>query len=128
MSRHIRKTTTCIGVNKDADQLCSHCTADQRLCFSYSESSIPLLLYTAWFMLDLVRNPDANAHIYSQIFMLWLKLGTSFDQSRNGFLNFCFQNAVERPSVYMSHEARKPVFGVSDQVRRKLVCTFSEES
>ena len=74
-------------------------------------------------MLDLVGNPDclfshANAHIYSQIFMLRLKLGASFDQSRNGFLNFCFQNAVERPSVYMSREARKPVFGVSDQVQR----------
>ena len=30
--------------NKGADQLCSICTADQRLCFHYSASTIPLLL------------------------------------------------------------------------------------
>ena len=30
--------------NKGADQLCSDCTADQRLCFRYTDSKIPLLL------------------------------------------------------------------------------------
>ena len=73
------KPTICIGENKDADQLCSNCTADQRLCFRYSDSTFPLLLiskvyissstyiqsfkllalfcdYTAWFVLDLVGN------------------------------------------------------------------------
>ena len=29
--------------NKDADQLCSNCEADQRLCFRYTDSTIPLL-------------------------------------------------------------------------------------
>ena len=29
--------------NKDADQLCRNCTADQRLCFRYTDSTIPLL-------------------------------------------------------------------------------------
>ena len=29
---------------KDADQMCSNCTADQHLCFSYMDSTIPLLL------------------------------------------------------------------------------------
>ena len=29
--------------NKDADQLCSNCTADQCLCFGYTDSTIPLL-------------------------------------------------------------------------------------
>ena len=38
------KTTICIGENKAADQLCSNCTADQRLCFRYTDSTIPLLL------------------------------------------------------------------------------------
>ena len=33
MRCHTRKPTICIYVNKDADQLCSGCTADQRLCF-----------------------------------------------------------------------------------------------
>ena len=30
--------------NKGADQLCSNCEADQRLCFRYTDSTIPLLL------------------------------------------------------------------------------------
>ena len=29
--------------NKDADQLCSSCAADQRLCFRYTDSTTPLL-------------------------------------------------------------------------------------
>ena len=38
------KPTICIGENKDADQLRGHREADQRLCFRYSDSTIPLLL------------------------------------------------------------------------------------
>ena len=30
--------------NKDADQLCSNCTADQCLCFRFPDSTIPVLL------------------------------------------------------------------------------------
>ena len=37
----MRKQTICLCENKDADQ---HCTADQRLCFRYTDSTIPLLL------------------------------------------------------------------------------------
>ena len=44
MSRLMRKPTICICENKDADQLRSHCEADQRLCFRYSDSTIPLRL------------------------------------------------------------------------------------
>ena len=40
----LRKPMFCICENKDADQLCSNCTADLRLCFRYSESTIPLLV------------------------------------------------------------------------------------
>ena len=35
------KPTICIGENKDADQLCGNREADQRLCFRYSDSTIP---------------------------------------------------------------------------------------
>ena len=38
------KPTICIGENKDADQLRGNHEADQRLCFRYSDSTIPLLL------------------------------------------------------------------------------------
>ena len=44
MSRLVRKPTIRIGENKDADQLRGNREADQRLCFRYSDSTIPLLL------------------------------------------------------------------------------------
>ena len=37
------KTGFCICENKDADQLRGNHEADQRLCFRYSDSMIPLL-------------------------------------------------------------------------------------
>ena len=39
----MRKTAFYICENKDADQLCSNCAANQRLCFRYRDSTIPLL-------------------------------------------------------------------------------------
>ena len=44
MSLHMGKPTICIGENKDADQLRGNREADQRLCFRYTDSTIPLLL------------------------------------------------------------------------------------
>ena len=44
LSRLMGKPTICIGENKDADQLRGNREADQRLCFHYSDSTIPLLL------------------------------------------------------------------------------------
>ena len=38
------KPTICLGENKDADQLRGDREADQRLCFRYWDSKIPLLL------------------------------------------------------------------------------------
>ena len=43
LSRVMRKTTFCICENKDADQLRGNREADQRLCFRYTDSTIPLL-------------------------------------------------------------------------------------
>ena len=39
----MRKPDFCIYENKDADQLCGNPEADQRLCFPYIDSTIPLL-------------------------------------------------------------------------------------
>ena len=55
-----------ICVNKDADQLRGNREADQRLCFRYTDSTIPLLSEslaifsdcTAGFVSDLVGNPE----------------------------------------------------------------------
>ena len=39
----MRKQDFCICKNKVADQLHGNCAADQRLCFHYTDSKIPLL-------------------------------------------------------------------------------------
>ena len=46
LGRRMGKPTICICENKDADQLRSNCKADQRLCFRYMNSTIPLLSKT----------------------------------------------------------------------------------
>ena len=43
MSRIVIKQDFCICKNKDADQLRRNGEADQRLCFRYKDSTIPLL-------------------------------------------------------------------------------------
>ena len=44
MHNHVvRKPAFCICENKDADQLRGNREADQRLCFRYTDSKIPLL-------------------------------------------------------------------------------------
>ena len=43
MSCAMRKPDFCLGENKGADQLRSNCEADLRLCFRYTDSTIPLL-------------------------------------------------------------------------------------
>ena len=70
MSRVVRKPAFCVCENKDADQLHGNREADQPLCFRYIESTFPLLPKyeiqplailcgcTAWFMWDLVGNPE----------------------------------------------------------------------
>ena len=66
----MRKPAFCICENKDADQLRGNREADQRLCFRYTDSTIPLLSKseissahyncdcTAGFVSDQVRNPE----------------------------------------------------------------------
>ena len=44
MSRRMGKPTICICENKAADQLRGNREADQRLCFHYMDSTLPLLL------------------------------------------------------------------------------------
>ena len=43
LSRVVRKPAFCICENKGADQLRGNREADQRLCFRYIDSTIPLL-------------------------------------------------------------------------------------
>ena len=93
----MRKPAFCICENKDADQLRSYCRADQRLCFCYMDSGIPLLSKsenfnslaifcgcTAQFVSGLVGNPEDRfshneAHKDTQTY---LSLGSHFDLTR----------------------------------------------
>ena len=62
----MRKPAFYMCENKDVDQLRSYCAADQRLCFRYTDSTIPLLFKLlaiscgcrACFVWDLVGNPE----------------------------------------------------------------------
>ena len=62
----MKRPAFCICENKDADQLRGNRNADQRLCFRYIDSAIPLLFKplaifcgcTAWFVSELVGNPE----------------------------------------------------------------------
>ena len=71
MSLVMRKTAFCICENKDADQLHGNREADQRLCFRYTDSTIPFLskseIYKPLaifcdcpvrFVSDLIGNPE----------------------------------------------------------------------
>ena len=77
MSCIMRKPAFCICQNKGADQPHGNSTADQRLCFRYIDSTIPLLLdqkflaifcgCTALFVSDLVGNcKDRYSHDAAQ--------------------------------------------------------------
>ena len=61
-----RQKSFCLCENKDTDHLCSNCTADQCLCFRYSNSTIcpllqskisPFSVCPGQFVSDLVINP-----------------------------------------------------------------------
>ena len=55
MSRIMRKPDFCLGENKGADQLRGNREADHRLCFRYSDSTIPLLFKASSSFLSLYR-------------------------------------------------------------------------
>ena len=71
----MRKLDFCLCENKGADQLCSNCNADQRLCFRYTDSTIPplgmpyILAFfcgsIGQFVSDVVRNPDDQSFLAS---------------------------------------------------------------
>ena len=68
----MRKPDFCLCEKKDADQLCSNCTADQRLCFRYTDNTTlsskirnfkRLAFFcdcTGLFVTDLVGNPKTR--------------------------------------------------------------------
>ena len=86
MSRLMRKPTICIGKNKGADQLRSNREADHRLCFRYTDSTIPLLLK-------------------SEI--------SSFKPASDTVQPVCV-GPVRKPQCWFSHEVAQIMFGSED--------------
>ena len=132
MSCIVRKPDFGLCENKGADQLCSNCKADQLLCFLYTDRTISLLLKyknfkllacfcdcTGRFVSDLVGNPeDRFSHVAAHILVKtkvlircpktnWLSLRFVFSHTRN---------KLSHDMTHLRRDARKPVFGVSDQV------------
>ena len=115
----VRKPTFCICENKEADQLRGNREADQRLCFRYTDSTIPLLPIpnfkpqanlcgcTAWFVWGLVGNPE-DRFSHNEVHII------------RTFFN------IEVLKYIMGHVMRKPVFGVSEQVQHKPGCTATD--
>ena len=66
------KPTICIGENKDADQLRGNHEADQRLCFRYMDSTIPLLPKYKIF-------PRGGSYIVSDDFILQGLMGLGIE-------------------------------------------------
>ena len=106
----MRKQTICICQNKGADQLCGNHEADQRLCFRFMDTTIPLLSKSENFQppaifwdctARFVSDPFGN-HIVSFL-ITWLQY---------------HREVRELPS-----NVDKLIFRVSGQVRQTFGCT-----
>ena len=64
MSRLVGKPTIRIGENKGKDQLRGNREADQRLCFRYSDSTIPLLLKFLCLYRSICVGPGRKPHCW----------------------------------------------------------------
>ena len=116
----MRKQTVCIYKNKDADQ---------RLCFGYMDSKIPLppkskllatvCACTARFVLDLFVNYIVG------FLMMW----STFLSSEICILFERHLVGINDSSLllHLSYNTRKQVFRVSDQVRQKMTNSVTEE-
>ena len=76
------KPTICIGENKDADQLRGNREADQRLCFRYSDSTIPLLLnseISSFELFPVLVQPDLCRTCSETTLLVFLRGGSNIE-------------------------------------------------
>ena len=81
MSHHMGKPTICICENKDTDQLRGNHEADQRLCFRYTGSTIPILLkseISSFYPFSVTVQPDL-CRTCSETTLLVFPRGGSFN-------------------------------------------------
>ena len=129
MSCCMGKPTICTGENKAAYQLCSNCTADQRLCFRHSDSTIPLLLIssfkllalfcecTARFVSDLdgTQIVDFLTHRLKYISSSELKT-SEFSRVRSTSENYYVFNS--RDEIYLVFTEKKQIFFLFNTMHR----------
>ena len=83
MSSTMRKPDFFICQNKDTNQLRSNCSADQRLCFRYIESTIPLLLKSKISCLQ-----PSSVAVQTSLCRIWLEtLKTVFLTTRSAHIS-----------------------------------------
>ena len=102
LSRLMGKPTTCLCENKGAYLLCGSREADQRLCFRYTDSTIPLLSksrISSLYPSSVTVQPDL-CWTWSETTLLVFPQGGSFDV----YLNL----------QHMSNIARKRIYGLSN--------------
>ena len=93
----MRKPDFCICENKDADQLCSYRTVDQRLCFCYIDSTLPkseaiFCCCTARFVSDLVPNSEDRFSCNADHFIRFLKYLAFIDEASSPGIVLCWQS------------------------------------
>ena len=99
------KPTICIGENKGADQLRSNCEADQRLCFRFSNSAVPLLskYEISCFLQSSVTVQAGLCRTCSETTLLVFPRDGSFDEQIDFLLKFCYNAAIHDSSKFTSY-------------------------
>ena len=105
MSPGVRKPTICIYENIDADQLRGSREADQRLCFPYLDSTIPLLPKCKILCLrpsSVAAQPGLCQTWSESKLLVFLRRGS-----------YTIESVIEfnlSSLLYLSHDVRKPDF------------------
>ena len=121
LSHPMGKPTICICENKDADQLRGNREADQRLCFRYKDSTIPLLLKseissfylfcacTCWFVSDLFGNHIVGFPTRRLIYLIDTSCGKGISADwriHRSLLRFKIQGPVVQNFVSLTSSLR----------------------
>ena len=100
----------CICENKDADQLRGYCEADLRLCFRYTDSTLPLRLkseISSVWPVSVTVQPDLCQTCSETTLLVFSREGLYMDRQQScgicerdswiqflQILNYCFSNEI----------------------------------
>ena len=131
MSRLMGKPTICICENKDADQLRGNREADQRLCFRYWDSTIPLLLkseISSFYLFSVLVQAGLCRTCSETTLLVFPRDGSNIRDSKSFFLKDEAGHKNEFPTTQRTSEPPRGKTNnvVSEQVRHKPACTVTE--